>query len=174
MSKKKVKLKDGVLEYAPLSVYIEKDGVKKFIIRPSDEILKELGYKDLIESEPLPPEEGYRDVITYTETDDCVIEHRHKEKIIDPDIGHRKLSKGFLRIELIKLGYIDQFENLLKTLEIPLGDGKTLNGYTAWNDFLTIDEDSETFSPIIKQVKKAFNLSDEQYENIVKKCISKT
>ena len=57
--------------------------------------------------------------------------------------------------------------------EIPLGDGKTLNGYDAWNDFLTIDEDSEMFAPVISQVKKAFNLTDEQYEEIIKNCISK-
>ena len=121
---KRVKIKqDGTLEYAPHKVIYN----GKLIFNPSDEILDILGYKILIETEPLPKKDGYYEYIKYEEEGEYVVEKRSYREIIDPSIGHRRISKIFLRIILIKLGYIDQFENLLKTMEIPLGNNKFLN-----------------------------------------------
>lgn len=85
----------------------------------------------------------------------------------------RKISKVYLKIALAKMGKLNLFNDWLKSVDIDLGGGNSINAYDAFESCLVVDEGDELFAPYIKQAKLAFGLSDAQYDALMEQCISK-
>lgn len=85
----------------------------------------------------------------------------------------RKISKVYLKIALAKIGKLNTFNDWLKSVEIDLGGGNSINAYDAFESCLVVDEGDPLFAPYIKQAKLAFGLTDQQYDDLMEQCIAK-
>ena len=87
----RAKLIDGDLVIAPRKINREIDGEPYVTYNPTDEILAELGWLPVIETDPPDdPPAGYHYEPTYTEVDDEIVQGW--ELIEDPDPGEDEIS----------------------------------------------------------------------------------
>lgn len=169
MNTKYGKIVDNNLIYAPDTFKLDIG-----IVRGTPYLYHKFGYYDIIDI-MLEPKENYIVEIDKFDVDHkkqtITIVYKYTEK--QQEIPQRNISKLFLKIALIKINKIDAFENLLSTIEIDIGEGKTINGLDAWNDCVVIKESDPIFAPYIKNIKEYFDLSDKEYEDLMNQCIDR-
>ncbi len=98
------------------------------------------------------PKDAHR---TYIETDHWI------DSILKPTC--RIFSKLYIEMAVAKLGLIEQFDNLLKNIEIE-------PGYTAYRAFERaneISEDFPSFNRYLQTIKTKFGLTDQQVEDVL-------
>lgn len=170
MNTKFGKLIGQKLIYAPLSGKIGNILYSKL----SEEQLRELGYKKIVNNVPEPKDGYVARFIKYEQDEDNIyliydlIESSQHEKKFE-------ISKVYFKIALIKIGLWDTFNEWMESSTIDLGDGKTMTVKDAWDESLVLDPNSDLFKPYIAEAKEAFSayISSEQIDQLFEECRAK-
>lgn len=136
------------------------------------DVLAILGYYPLVE-EDMPSEhmEGYHYEKRYypkNENNEIVQYWISVEDPPEPEPAPRTFSKYKLKLEIAKVGLLDQFMQLLESVEVVPG----YSGAAAFNDALTLDEDNEKFKDAVRFAKSELGLTDEDVERILSASVS--
>lgn len=73
---------------------------------------------------------------------------------------------------MTKLGIRDKFLEWLKSFNIDLGGGASINALDAWNEALVLDIGNEMYKPYIEMAREHFRnvLTEEQFDQILLSC----
>lgn len=167
MNKKFGRIFKDKLEYAPDALQLQ----GMMVHNPIDAVYQQHGWYKIVEHHPAA-KAGYDEVFEGYKLDHIgkILYINYKlEKHVS---GPRKISKIYLKIALAKNGLLTAFTEWLKSVDIDLGEGHSINAYDAFETCLIIDESDPLFAPYIQQAKLAFNLTDEAYDALMDQCIA--
>ena len=133
------------------------------------EYLATLDFYPLVETD-IPqeePDEGYHWAkgYVYDDNESSIVQLWLQEKDSPP--SPRVFSRLYLEIAIARLGIIDQFDALLKSIEIE-------PGYTAYRAFERANEISESFpnfNQYVASIKTALGLTDEDVEEVLSSSV---
>lgn len=118
------------------------------------------GFPEGLYAEAYDPTNAHRE---YVETNEYIPTQPSNPK-------GRVFSRLYLEIAIAKLGLIDQFDTLLKNIEIE-------PGYTAYRAFERANEISEDFphfNEYIQTIKTSLGLTDQQIEQVLQQAVMST
>lgn len=125
-----VKLQNGVLKQAPKKINHD----DKVIFNPTEEILKELGYKQLVKDENIV-ENAYIVSTTYTEDDNNIYEHNEWKTYEDAQKEQESYEKTRLFTSEEAMQVVIKAQ--INTLNIDDNTSlRMLNYYPDWNDLI--------------------------------------
>lgn len=136
------------------------------------DVLALLGYYPLIEEdEPSEQLAGHHYEKRYDPPNENNEIVQHWISVEDPPVPvppPRTFSKYKLKLEIAKAGLLDDFMQLLESVEVIPG----YNGAEAFNDALTLDEDNDKFKDAVRFAKSELGLTDEDVERILAAAVS--
>lgn len=150
MNRKFAKLVNGAIEYAPRS--FKKDG--KYIFTSDEKVLRQFGYKPIVDAPPTTDDTHYALPTSWTETDDAIVRVYEVKEIEKPP---RKFSKLKVVIALTQMGIWEQVKNWIVAQGL-------YDLYLAANEF---SEDDEYFKVGVVSLQRQLDVSNEVLESIL-------